>query len=146
MLRIIYKTSIYSYPYVGNDNSFSGQIASFVGNRSVMVCTDKMIPAGFFITDFDGIYNIWHTHATIAVGQSELVTDKFEPSKYKVNDFLYCSENGKVSNESRYRGNIIVGLVNSFTPTEIGFITMFARGLENPITPVSSCANDKRSI
>lgn len=136
MLKILYKTAIYTYSCVQNNDIFSGQVATFNSNREVRVCDSKSIPVGFFITDLDETCRLptgVNYRFSVAIGQSELATDIFEPSEYRINDFLYCSDNGKITNEKKYRGNIIIGIVNSVAPEEIGFITMFARGLENPI-------------
>jgi hypothetical protein len=136
MLKILYKTDIYTYSYVSNSDIFSGQVVTFNGNREVRVCDSESIPIGFFTTDLDENYKFFmgtNYRCSVAVGQSELATDIFEPSKYRINDFLYCSDNGKITNEKKYWGNIIFGIVNSVTPVEIGFITMFARGLESSI-------------
>jgi hypothetical protein len=67
---------------------------------------------------------------TINGGFGKYQTDIFEKNEYKINDFLYCSENGKISNEDRYIGNIIIGVVNFVSNDKIGFVVCFARNLE----------------
>jgi hypothetical protein len=149
MLKIFYRSGLYSYQlrpclnknFSINDYSYikGGMIATFCEDRKVTLCNDSGIPAGFFIHDFlhDFIHNfcsddISMCSASVAVGQGEYGTDIYEPSIYNINDFLYCSSNGKITNESKYKGNIIIGIVNyvSDSDKKIGFVTCFARGLE----------------
>jgi hypothetical protein len=110
-----------------------GMLATFSADREVTICDDKSVPIGFFIQDID-IKNHGRSHGdavvSVVLGQGEYETDIFEKSDYKIQNFLYCSCNGKISDEERYRGNIIIGIVNSVSDDKIGFITCFARGLE----------------
>ena len=135
MLNILYCPSRYQYRHRGEDDIFAGQVATFTGNRETKICRENDIPIGFFVDDYLKS-DFWLTSPRISVlvGQAEFVTDIYEPSEYKINDFLYCSKNGRVTNESKYRGNIIIGVVNSFNPGELGLVTMFARNIENPIS------------
>ena len=130
MIDIIYRGAIYSYEYSNNNMILAGMVATFAGDRGVDLCTDKTIPIGFFMTDAIPPPFMPPSHLSVMVGQAELRTDIFEKSYYKITDFLYCSINGKITNESRYRGNIIIGIVNDLSEDKIGFITCLARGLE----------------
>jgi hypothetical protein len=129
MLKVIYRSGGF-YIYQTEGNISGGIVATFVGDRKVKLCDDKSIPCGFILDDYQSLSQT-RTHATLCIGQAELVTDIFEKNEYKTQDFLYCSVNGKISNEVRYKGNIIIGIVNSVLENEIGFITCFARYLEN---------------
>jgi hypothetical protein len=126
-----------SYCYDLNPSSpvaLGGMVATFTGNREIGLCSPDTVPVGFFMNDTNSMdpyesVGFGDTKATIAVG-GELQTDVFEPGTYQVNDFLYCSHNGKISNDSQYRGNIIVGIVNYVESRLIGFLTCLTRGLD----------------
>ena len=135
MLNIIHREGLYSFKTDNLDYN-AGMVATFIGNRQVGICNDKTIPVGFFVHDscresivFDATIEKAST-GVIAVGHGEFQTDIFEKSEYKHNDFLYCSCNGKITNETKYRGNFVLGIVNSVTEKEIGFITCFTRYVE----------------
>jgi hypothetical protein len=130
MLRYSYKTGAYIYSLKESKKKFKGgMVATFVGDRQVDICSDKSVPIGFFMHDTE--INFLQNHATILVGQADLSTDVFEKNQYKINDFLYCSRNGKLTNEAKYKGNIIIGIVNYVNMPFIGLITCFARNIEN---------------
>jgi hypothetical protein len=147
MMEIIYRGNIYSYKY-SNNMILAGMVATFVGDRGVDLCTDQTIPIGFFMTDaIPPLFMPSSSHLSVMVGQAELRTDIFEESYYKITDFLYCSVNGKITNESRYRGNIIIGIVNDLSEDKIGFITCLARGLEkDPIEQEHQIVQDRYSL
>ena len=135
MLTLIYKDGLYCYNLSQSASSpgiLGGMVATFTGNREVGLCGPDNVPVGFFVCDTNSMnpfeYNP-DSRTTIAVG-GELQTDVFEPGTYQVNDFLYCSHNGKISNDPQYRGNIIIGIVNTVAPPLIGFLTCFTRGLD----------------
>jgi len=135
MLNIIYKVGMYCYNLnPASPVALGGMVATFTGNREVGLCSPDTVPMGFFLHDTNSMdpyesvgYGVAKT--TIAVG-GELQTDVFEPGTYQVNDFLYCSHNGKISNDSQYRGNIIIGVVNLVESPLIGFLTCLTRGLD----------------
>jgi len=130
MFSMLYRTGCYSYFTRINIPYSAGMIATFTDNREVGICNDLTMPCGFFTTEVSPFGQSDRTF--VAIGQGEYQTDVYEkPLKnYKLNDFLYCSKNGKITNESKYRGNIIIGIVNDVSEDYIGFITCFARGLE----------------
>lgn len=133
MFDIIYRGAIYNYR-CESLNFNAGMIATFSGNRCIKIATDKDVPIGFFINGSNGnpFEQIGSSlHQPIAVGQGEYVTDIIEPGEYKLNDFLYCSYSGNITNEKIYWGNIIIGIVNSVEGSLIGFVTCFTRGLES---------------
>ena len=138
MLKIIYKGGLYEY--LCNERDFNsrsiqgGMVATFTNNEEVGLCSAETVPMGFFMegnepaTAYESI-GYGDLRVTVAVGGT-LQTDIFEPVEYRINDFLYCSKDGKITNESLYRGNIIIGIVNHVEPGLIGFLTCFTRGLE----------------
>ena len=138
MLRILYKSGLYNYPVLdGTKNAIEGgMVATFCSNRTVKKCSPGDIPCGFFWQDLPPDDTLYFSNfnnsvmVSVLVGLGEFSTDVFEPGNYRINDFLYCSENSKVTNDPKYKGNIIIGLVNYVTPEEIGFVTMHARGLD----------------
>jgi hypothetical protein len=133
MITIIHKGIISSYETSpGNSISYQGgMIATFVQNRAVGICNDKSMPIGFFMEDFNNCESFGPPCITILMGQGEYQTDIFEKSKYHINDFLYCSSNGKITNEVCYRGNVIVGIVNCVLGGIIGFFSIPpSRGLD----------------
>lgn len=142
MLTIMYKVGIYSYNLntsLLSQTIIGGMVATYTDNREVGLCSPDTVPVGFFMNDTNSA-SPYETptfpggRANIAVG-GELQTDVFEPGTYQINDFLYCSHNGKISNDPQYRGNIIIGIVNLIEPNIadprlIGFLTCFTRGLD----------------
>jgi len=123
MLNILYKTSLFSYE-TRLTKFLGGMIATFTGNREIGLCNDKSMPIGFFMHDYIPYIP---TIASIAIGQGEYQTNIFETDTiYKINDLLYCSQNGLISNNTMYRNNIIVGIVNFVSSDIIGFITCFS--------------------
>jgi hypothetical protein len=136
MFNIFYRSSLYTYRCESYDFK-AGMIATFSGNQCIKIATDKDIPIGFFINDSGPFERSAELDQTIAVGQGGYVTDTVELGKYKINDFLYCSCNGKITNEKMYCGNIIIGIVNNVEGPLIGFITCFAKGLESVYAPVN---------
>jgi hypothetical protein len=140
MFNIIYRGSVYTYQCESPDFQ-AGMIATFSGNRGIKIANDKDVPIGFFINDSGGNpferVSFLDSHQAIAVGQGEYVTDVIEPGEYTINDFLYCSCNGKITNEKIYWGNIIIGIVNSVEGSLIGFVTCFAKGLESIYVPIN---------
>ena len=92
----------------------------------------------------------------ILVGVGEYRTDMFEESKYKIGDLLYCSCNGKITNETQYRGDITIGIVNAITKinhnyssqetTAIGFLSCFASPFERPIPKKKETFNRYRIL
>jgi hypothetical protein len=136
MFNILYRGGIYTYRCVSLDFE-AGMIATFSGNRSIKIATDKDIPIGFFTCGTGPFEQISNSHIAIAIGQGEYVTDTIESGEYKINDFLYCSCNGKLTNEKSYWGNIIIGIVNSVEGSLIGFVTCFAKGLESVYAPIN---------
>jgi hypothetical protein len=135
MLRMFYKSGIYTYRIsceLSNEIK-AGMVASFsiFENKRITVCKNGMIPCGFFASDYNPIlYHAGIRYLNVTAGPGEYSTDIFEPSLYKINDYLYCSKNGRITNESKYKGSIIIGLVNSISDDEIVFLTLFARNLE----------------
>ena len=146
MLKILYMVGMYNYNISPSSQVIlGGMVATFSGNREVGLCSPNMVPVGFFVNDTISINDTNGRNAflfstndmiRIAVG-GEFQTDVFEPGIYQVNDFLYCSHNGKISNDPQYRGNIIIGIVNlvelligTTHPLLIGFLTCFTRGLD----------------
>jgi hypothetical protein len=150
MLTIIYKQGIFVYSWNIQDYNSrtikSGMVATFTNNREVGLCSNETVPIGFFLHDnvpanpYES-FGFGDLKASVAVG-GELQTDIFEPGEYRINDFLYCSPDGKITNSYLYRGNIIIGIVNAVEPDFafprlIGFLTCFTRGLETgEIAPV----------
>jgi hypothetical protein len=140
MIDVLYRSGFFSYTTKVLEFT-AGMVATFSGNREITVCSDKTVPIGFFSETQPN--SIFESSTPILVGVGEYRTDIFEEGTYKINDFLYCSCNGKITNEARYRGNIIIGTVNyvSDKPTGkpdeeipfIGFVSCFAKGLEFPI-------------
>lgn len=128
MMEIFYKGDIYSYRTT--DKVVGGMVATFTGDREVSICTDKTIPIGFFTLDNKDSEVYANNSVCVLVGQGEFRTDIFEKSEYRYNDFLYCSSKGKITNERKYKGNIIIGIVNYVSEDKIGLITCLARGLE----------------
>lgn len=127
MLKIVYKGAVYVYDC--DKNLVEGTIVTFEGNRRVRLCTSEDIPIGFVCQGRDELFGV--KTVGVALGQAEYVTDKFERSTYKLNDFIYCSDRGIITNEKIYKGNIIIGIVNNIpNADEIGFITCFARNIE----------------
>jgi len=136
MLKIFYKTGLYNYELENNECDFlvGGMVATFSANRIVTICRPNNMPIGFFIYDYnyyhdlpDEVYIVNHMPGvTIAVGQGEYSTDVYEDGTYKINDLLYCGGSGRISNSKIYRGNPIIGIVNSVCEDEIGFITSFS--------------------
>ena len=124
MLKIFYRTGIYDYQLQEPELIKGGMIASFCGNRTVRVCRPSRMPIGFFIYDFDEFNN--KSHIPVAIGQGEYQTDEYEDDTYKINDLLYCGRTGKISNSKIYRGNPIIGIVNSVENRMIGFVSIFA--------------------
>lgn len=143
MLEILHGSAKYSYNTL--DASFrAGMIATFVGNREIAICTDKTIPIGFFVNGSNEYRRVFFVDGSneyrrpfenriesvvIAVGQGEYQTDICEEGEYRINDLLYCSPNGRITNNVFYRGNPTVGIVNSVERSEflwIGFITYFS--------------------
>lgn len=134
MINVLYRTG--NYPYLTrNKNVVGGMIATFSGNREVDICTNKTLPIGFFSQDFTPeSHETAFTERMLAVliGQGEYQTDVFEKPRqtatfekncvYRLNDLLYCSCNGKITNEEYYRGGVIVGIVNYVSDDLIGFI------------------------
>lgn len=130
MLNIIYKTAIYTYqtrsPIISG-----GMVACFNGNREVTIGNPKLRPIGFFIYDADmkavPITQDWVT-VGVCVGQGEYQTDIYEPGDYKIEDLLWCSPNGKITNHlSYYPPNVQpIGIVNYVDEELIGFITTFS--------------------
>jgi hypothetical protein len=134
MIDVLYRTGTFSYR-TKNENVLGGMIATFSGNREVDICTNKTLPIGFFAHGYTA-----EPHETVfikgmmavLIGQGEYLTDVFERPRqtdtfekicqYKVNDLLYCSCNGKITNERCYRGGVIVGIVNYVSDDSIGFI------------------------
>ena len=84
----------------------SGMIATISGNNRVKICTDKDLPVGIFISEFydEPTMAGYVKRIVIASGTNRYKTNMFEKSKYKVNDLLYCSPNGKITNEKKYKG------------------------------------------
>lgn len=134
MLNIIYRSGgIYCYEYKGKKPIFAGMVATFSANRSVKICSNKTVPAGFFTWDHP--HKDYHLppnfdKGCIAVGHGEYQTDIYEEGLYKINDFLYCSCNGKITNNKKYKGNFIIGIVNYVDEKLVGFVTCLAKGLE----------------
>jgi len=136
-MEILYRTGFYAYSIKAGINVDGGLVATFTGDREVGLCTHETVPAGIFVSSnqvspYESSSFFADSKTTIAMlNGGEYRTDIFEPVKtYKINDFLYCSCNSKLTNESRYIGNIIIGVVNSFENGMLGFISCFARGLE----------------
>jgi len=136
MMEILYRTGFYVYDLKAGLSVDGGMIATFTGNREVGLCTHETVPAGLFIQSnmgnpYESSSIFSDSKITLAMlNGGEYQTDIFEPVRYKINDFLYCSCNSKLTNESRYVGNIIIGVVNSFENGKLGFISCFNRGLE----------------
>lgn len=130
MLKVLYRTVFYAFT-IDATTYETGQIVTFCGNRIVTICTSKDVPCGFLLSNSEN--NEQHPSVSIAsLIDGEFITDMFESSEYHVNDFLYCSDNGRFSNETRYKGNVIIGIVNAIYPeNEIGLKSMFTRGLED---------------
>jgi hypothetical protein len=128
MFKIIYKTVVFEYKFLNRkEKLYAGTIVCFKENRIITTCDSKSVPCGIVARDSLSIYS---SQIPVLIGPLECSTDIYEPSDYKINDFLYCSDNGKITNDKKYRGNIIVGLVNSVEKDRIGFVTILARGLE----------------
>jgi len=127
MIEFLYRDKIFCYE--GCVGVKGGMVATFVDNREIGICSDKTRPVGFFIQEHESQTN--NGTICVLVGQAEFRTDIFEKNTYKINDFLYCSRRGRITNELKYRGNIIIGIVNYVTKDHIGLVTCMARGLEN---------------
>lgn len=138
MMGIIYRSSIFVYDVSNPEIVRAGMVATFCGNRVVKVCDHRSLPIGFFTQDLSEdsfppyVSSVgFETTAAVAVGHGEYRTDVFEKGlQYNINDFLYCSSNGLITNEYRYAGNIIIGIVNAIDNDILGFVTCFRRGLE----------------
>jgi hypothetical protein len=136
--KIIYRTGIYVYKTSSQISYKSGTIVTFTGTeREVTVCSPNRMPIGFTthslnyeeeedplvtypelsIDDKIGI--------SIAVGQGEYQTSNFERSTYKINNLLYCSPEGLVTNKKTLERQATVGIVNDISSGMIGFITCF---------------------
>lgn len=105
----------------------AGMVATFTGFREVGICRPHMVPAGFFINDSDTLNfnSVCSPRVGIAIGFGEYETDVYENNEYQVRDLLYCSENGKITNNSYYRSNPIIGIVNGFRGN-VFFISIFS--------------------
>ena len=121
----------------------AGQIVTFLKNNEISICNDKQFPIGFLSCDSSNMTQS-NSNVSFEIGPGQFRTDVFEPSVYKINDYLYCSKNGKITNEKKYKGNIILGIVNfvgeanaayDYEPNSrmvkvIGFEQFFARNIE----------------
>lgn len=132
MLKILYRTAFYSYHVDDTKKYKAGMIATFCESSAaekvrpfVEVCDDKRRPIGFFCEGSEKRWDTWEYPGTVAVGQGEYSTDIFEPDNYNLNDLLYCSPNGKITSNFEKSGKIAVGIVNSVSEEQIGFITVF---------------------
>jgi len=122
MFKIIYRTGIYCYKTKVPLHS-GGMIASFCGNREVTICSPKSRAIGFFAYDGNVLFETGI--ASICIGQGEYQTDVYEPGKYEIEDLLYCSPNGKITNNPEFKGQLI-GIVNHVCEEYVGFITAFS--------------------
>jgi len=129
MLIMFYKSGVFCYECESKKFK-SGMVGTFTGNRKIKLCDDKSFPVGFFSQDSDSSVFGTSLRACLIMPPGEFQTDVFEKSDYKVDDFLYCSENGMITNEKKYRGNIILGIVNFVEKENIGFVTCLARNIE----------------
>jgi len=145
-MNILYRGGSFSYNCKATSYE-AGMVVTFSGNREVDICDEIKMPIGFLANSSSSPYE-WSNpvSAHILIGTSEFQTDVYEQGVYKIGDFLYCSRNGKLTNEAGYRGNIIVGIVNTIinkfgynnTHDEearqdiIGVFTIFSKGLERP--------------
>ena len=116
-----------------------GMVATIADNGTVKTCTDKDLPAGFFLTEYFDEFPkhkkciFWTDRVVLSIGPNRFETDEHEPGKYHINDLLYCSPNGKVTNDKRYKGNYIIGIVCSVKKNKIGFIHILTRYIEEKI-------------
>jgi hypothetical protein len=128
MFDILYGTSRFCYQ-TRCECVFGGQITTFCKNREVKLCDHKSIPVGFFMNDRSmpedaSIVRDTYT-VVLAMGMGEYITNIYEPGDYKINDMLYCSPYGKITNNPEFIGNPTVGIVNNVWDDKIGFITCF---------------------
>ncbi len=127
MFEILHRSISPMFNYIGSIVE-AGMVATFAGNRTVRICGPYDLPIGFFINS-----NPPQMHESVspngqlsvAIGSGEYVTDVREESIYSINDLLYCGINGRMTNNTIYRGNPIIGIINSVIGNEIGFIGIF---------------------
>lgn len=128
MFNILYGTARYCYQ-TRCKKVLGGQVATFCNNREVKICDSISMPIGFFMNDatMDDDASIARDTYTvvIAIGMGEYVTDIYEPGEYKINDMLYCSPFGKITNKPEFMGNPTIGIVSGIEGNEINFITCF---------------------
>lgn len=133
MVRIFYKSGIYSYGYQAdsfekNGAVDDGMVATFCGNRQVKKCDSLSRPIGIFMTTSTPSLFAPSDTITLAVlvGQGEYAVDVYEDGDYKINDLLYCSDRGMITNQKIHEKQPIIGIVNLIDDNEIGFITSFS--------------------
>ena len=129
MLQIYYKTFIGAYN-VSEINIKGGMVATFTGNKTVGICRPGQMPIGFFLEDYP-VENVFESASTdfskvpVAMGIGDYMTDTYEKGTYKISDLLYCDKEGIITNNTIYRGNPVVGIVNSVENNLIGFLSLF---------------------
>lgn len=148
MLQTYYRALTCTYD-VSEDGIIGGMVATFTGNKTIGICRPGQMPIGFFMEDYPSENDFVSattdfSKASIVVGIGDYITDTFEKGPYKVNDLLYCNKEGMITNNTIYRGNPIVGIVNSVENGYIGFISLFDN-LESASMPESEKKIMKKS-
>ncbi len=145
MFEIIYKGLYVIYESVDLVYS-AGMVATFFENGKVGICKPFNVPIGFYVRDSTEENMVGR--ATVAIGFGQYKTDGHEQGdQYSSQDLLYCSYNGKITNDPSYIGNPIIGVVSSSEIDGLCFITQFSnlesvyknnRKVKEPETPVES--------
>ena len=121
------------------DGALGGMIATYSGSYEVDVCDGTTEPVGFFINDAAG--NPFENTPAVASGKSPFTTsqgsyevdiyetrDEADTSDltYAVNDRLYCSKNGLLSNDNS-TSTVVVGVVAKVPTATDPFLGFNAR-------------------
>ncbi len=87
-------------------------------------------------------------HNWDSYGAAIYETDVYENNEFQVRDLLYCSEDGFITNDTNYKSNPIIGIVDGFRGSGdlLSFVQIYANlesvsnnfeKVEEPVTPVN---------
>lgn len=127
-MRIFYKSGIYTYQADPNLLYEQGLVVTFCGNREVKPCDSLSLPIGLVCMGYDPSLLPMDISISVgvAIGQGEYNVTYYEKGNYKINDILYCNDEGKLTNRKIKEQQPIIGVVNCVEENSIGLVTAFS--------------------
>ena len=127
MVEIRYRDGLYTYK-TKEAAITKGMIATYTDNYEVGICNNKTRPIGVFTSPipWDSPHQPAFSLAVgVATGLGEFKVDCFEEGTYKINDVVFCSPMGLITNNRKIGGPFSVGIVNYVQDDFIGFLTNY---------------------